>query len=287
MQADGPSHGSAPTGAPARIILLSDFGTVDGYPAAMRGVISTIAPGAVVADATHEIASGDVAAAAYVLARYARFHPPGTIHVAVVDPGVGSTRRALAARIDDQFYVAPDNGLLTRVLQHASSSRVVTIEAEAYRQRDVSATFHGRDIFAPAAAWLARGLPLDRLGAPIDDPVLLDLLQPQRIGDHVQGVVEYIDRFGNLITNIPAAWLDGSARVTIRGRDVGPLCTTYSDAMPGSPLALTGSDGMLEIAVRDGSAAAFLGVERNAAVDVRAVPRGNIIFATENTEDTG
>lgn len=238
----------------------------------MRGVISAIAPNAVVADATHEIAPGDVSAAAYVLARYARFYPPGTIHVAVVDPGVGSQRRALAARIDQQFYVAPDNGLLTRVLNRAASSRFVTIDAEAYRRIEVSATFHGRDIFAPAAAWLACGVPLDDLGARIDEPVLLDLPHPQRTRSRVEGVVEYVDHFGNLITNIPASWLDAGALVAVADREVGILRTTYSDVVPGSALALTGSDGMLEIAVRDGSASALLRVGRNAAVDVRSIP---------------
>src|SRR5690606_7024114 len=161
--------------APARIVLLTDFGTRDGYPAAMRGVIAGIAPRALVDDATHEIPPGDVHSAAYVLARYASFHPPGTIHLAVVDPGVGSERRAIAAEIDSRYYVAPDNGLLTRVLLRTPSARVVALDALEYRLPAISSTFHGRDVFAPAAAWLARGVPLENLGAAVDEPVLLDL----------------------------------------------------------------------------------------------------------------
>src|SRR5690606_2484520 len=185
--------------APARIVLLTDFGTRDGYPASMRGVIAGIAPHASVDDATHDITPGDVHSAAYVLARYARFQPRGTIHLAVVDPGVGSARRAIAAEIDGQYYVTPDNGLLTRVLRDAASSRVVELDETGYHRAEVSATFHGRDIFAPAAAWLARGVTLDEQGHPLDVPVLLDLPQPQYDGAGIEGVVEYVDHFGNLI----------------------------------------------------------------------------------------
>jgi S-adenosylmethionine hydrolase len=271
MQADEPPPRSAPEPAtgPARIVLLTDFGTRDGYPATMRGIIAGIAPHAAVDDATHAITPGDVHAAAYVLARYARYFPPATIHLAVVDPGVGSPRRALAAQIDGQRYVAPDNGLLTRVLLRATSPHIVALEAPAYRRAEVSATFHGRDIFAPAAAWLARGVALEELGDRIDDPVLLDLPQPERHAAAIDGVVEYTDRFGNLITNIPVAWIGASARVTIEGREIGPLRSTYADVVPGSALALAGSDGMLEIAVRDGSAAAVLQLGRAARVSVR------------------
>lgn len=263
---DASPDARAATGA--RITLLTDFGTVDGYPAAMRGVIATIAPDAVVDDASHEIAPGDVHAAAFVLPRFARLYPPRTIHVAVVDPGVGSARRALAAAIDEHAYVAPDNGLLTRVLASAASARIVALEADAYRRRDVSATFHGRDVFAPAAAWLARGVPLEDLGPVVNDPVLLALPQPGRERGSVVGAVVHVDRFGNLITNVPGAWLDDGAHVSVEGRPVGTLRHTYADVVPGSPLALIGSDGLLEIAVRDGSAATVLGVGRDAAVRV-------------------
>lgn len=269
MRPDEQQHRSASDNTPTRIVLLTDFGTRDGYPAAMRGVISSIAPHAVVDDATHDIAPGDVDAAAYVLARYARFHPPGTIHLAVVDPGVGSERRALATEIDGQYYVAPDNGLLTRVLQRATTSFMVTLATAEYRLPEVSATFHGRDVFAPAAAWLARAIPLHELGPTIDDPILLELPQAMRHGTTISGVVEYIDRFGNLITNINAEWINADSRVVIEGKNVGPLRRTYADVKRGELIALTGSDGLLEIALRDGSAAAALGVERQAVVTVR------------------
>ncbi|MHB1167950.1 MAG: SAM hydrolase/SAM-dependent halogenase family protein [Longimicrobiales bacterium] len=266
MRPDEQQHRSASANAPARIVLLTDFGTRDGYTAAMRGVISSIAPHAVIDDATHEIAPGDVDAAAYVLARYARFHPPATIHLAVVDPGVGSERRALAAEVDGQYYVAPDNGLITRVLQRATKPRIVALTNTEYRLPELSATFHGRDVFAPAAAWLARGIPLHELGPPIDDPVLLELKQPRYDSATIRGVVEHIDRFGNLITNIAAHSLSADSRVKIEGHEIGPLRGTYADVEPGEVIALAGSDGMLEIAVRDGSAADALPAKRGAKV---------------------
>ena len=269
MRPDEQQHRSASANAPTRIVLLTDFGTRDGYPAAMRGVISSIAPHAVIEDATHEIMPGDVDAAAYVLARYARFHPPATIHLAVVDPGVGSERRALAAEVDGQYYVAPDNGLITRVLQRATRPRIVALTNTEYRLPELSATFHGRDVFAPAAAWLARGTPLHELGPTVEDPVLLALTHATRNDATITGAVEYIDHFGNLITNISAEWVNADSRVEIEGHEIGPLRGTYADVEPGEVIALAGSDGMLEIAVRDGSAAAALGVVRQAVVTVR------------------
>ena len=255
------------SGADARrITLLTDFGTRDGYVAAMRGVIHSIAPLALVDDASHEIEPGDVAAAAYTLARYARWYPSGSIHVVVVDPGVGTARRPLAAVIDDFVYVAPDNGVLTRVLGNARDAHIVEIIERVNLTPDVSATFHGRDIFAPAAARLATGWTLDRLGPAVNDPVLLRVPGPTREGDTVKGEVVYVDRFGNLITNVPKEWLAADADVRLEGTAVGPLRRTYGDVASGEPIALLGSDGMLEIAVRDGSAAGKFNAHRGATV---------------------
>ena len=257
-----------PVQPPRRITLLTDFGTRDGYVAAMKGVIASLAPNAMVDDASHDIGPGDIAAASFTLARYARRYPPGSIHVVVVDPGVGSARRALAAMIDGRAYVAPDNGVLTDVLDDARETRIIEITDTAILSGEVSATFHGRDIFAPAAARLASGWELDRLGSPVNDPVVLDVPQPKRERDQVRGVVMHIDRFGNLITNIPGGWLSAAATVRIGDMDVGGVRRTYADTAPGTALALIGSDGHLEIAVRDGSAAQLLGAIRGTAVHV-------------------
>lgn len=251
-----------------RITLLTDFGTADGYVAAMKGVIAQIAPEAVVDDAAHDIPPGDVDAAAFALARYWRLYPPGTVHVVVVDPGVGTERRAIAARVDGRFFVAPDNGVLSRVLDETPAEAIVSIENSSLRRDVVSATFHGRDIFAPAAAHLARGTPLDAFGPQVHDPILLPIPRPERLGRRIRGQVVAVDRFGNLITNVPGDWVEAGAHVTLAGRDVGPLRRTYADAPPGGVLALVGSTGVVEISVRGGSAAQELAAGRGTIVTI-------------------
>jgi S-adenosylmethionine hydrolase len=251
-----------------RITLLTDFGTADGYVAALRGVIAATTPDAVVQDAAHDIPPGDVEAAAFVLARYAHLFPPGTVHLVVVDPGVGTARRAIAASVDDQLFVAPDNGVLSYVLARAQRSALVALENPRHQRLPASATFHGRDIFAPAAAHLAAGAPLTELGSEVRDPVLLDLSSPVKEAGGVCGVVVHVDRFGNLISNIPAQWIQPGARVAVDAHQVGRVRRTYGDAGAGEVLALIGSDGLLEVGVRDGNAARTLAVGRGAVVRV-------------------
>ncbi|MBI4409937.1 MAG: SAM-dependent chlorinase/fluorinase [Gemmatimonadetes bacterium] len=252
-----------------RITLLTDFGTADGYVGAMKGVIASIAPEAVVDDVAHDLPPGDVRAAAWTLARYWRLYPAGTVHVAVVDPGVGSERRALAASCDGRLLLAPDNGVLTRVFDEAPPAALVSIEDRRHLREPVSATFHGRDVFAPAAAHLARGLPVADLGPAVRDPLLFQVPPPSREADSIHGEVVHVDRFGNLITNIPGEWCAGGAAVRVGQDTVGAVRRTYSDVVPGEALALVGSAGLLEISVRDGSAAERLGVGRGAAVEVK------------------
>lgn len=252
-----------------RITILTDFGTADGYVAAMKGVIAGIAPDVAIDDAAHDIPAGDVEAAAFALSRYWHLYPAGAVHLVVVDPGVGSARRAIAARVHGRLFVAPDNGVLTRVLDEAAADRIVSIENPAYIRDTVSATFHGRDIFAPAAAHLARGTPLQALGPDVADPVRLPIPRPERAAGAIHGHVVAIDRFGNLITNVPGAWLGPNARVVLAGRDVGPIRRTYADVRPGQPLALVGSTGMLEVSVRDGSAAQAFEAARGAPVRIQ------------------
>lgn len=294
--------------SPTRVTFLSDFGTADGYAAAMAGVVAAAAPAAAVEHAAHDIAPGDIFGAALALVRYALLYPPGTVHLIVVDPGVGTGRRAIAATIEGRHFVAPDNGVLTLVLRDAADARVVAVE-RAGRGRDAAPTFHGRDIFAPAAAYLARGEPLDGLGPAIRDPVTLEIPAPSRGGQatpagqggrgeqrrvepSAQGEVLHVDRFGNLITNIPAAWVsagggghgDGDAgpggrdagrgererrvRVRVGGVDVGPVRRTYGDVDRGELVALIGSLDLLEVSVRDGSAARRLDANRGSAVEL-------------------
>ncbi len=244
------------------VTLLSDFGTRDGFAAAMKGVVLSIAPDARVVDATHDIAPGDIEAGAWVLFQYWKLFPVGTVHVAVVDPGVGSTRKALAVEADDRVIVAPDNGLITRVLRSASSWRCVEITELRFARPEVSATFHGRDIFAPVAAHLSKGASLKELGPQFESPVTLQIEQPARSGREVRGRVVHIDRFGNLITDIPAEWIDERWRFAVGGQRVGPLRASYSDAEIGELVVVLGSVGTVEIAARGRPAAEKTGAAR-------------------------
>ncbi len=258
------------------ITLTTDFGLNDAYVGAMKGVILGLAPHVTIVDITHNIPPQAMAQAAYVIAAAAPYFPAGTVHVVVVDPGVGSQRRPIAVQTSQAIFVAPDNGVLTHVLQSGTSGEspmtVVHLTRREYWLPQVSHTFHGRDIFAPVAAYLARGVPITSLGEPIGDPVMLDLPQPRRMPDgSLRGQVVYVDRFGNLVTNVPAGWLDRAVRwqIEVAGRTVEKLSTTYSDVPGGQLLALIGSAGTLELAVREGSAARMLGIGIGEPVVVR------------------
>lgn len=260
---------------PARLTLLTDFGTADGYAAAMAGVIAAAVPQVVIDHASHDIDPGDIVTAALTLSRYAFLYPEGTVHLVVVDPGVGTQRRALAGLVNGRCFVAPDNGVLTRVLAAADDGRLVELDESAVpppsgRPGGTSATFHGRDLFAPAAALLARGEALEALGSPVSDPVLLPLSEPTRGSAGIRGAVVQVDRFGNLVTDVPGSWLEGvsSPEVRVEGRRAGPFCRTYGDVEPGSLLTLVGSLGLLEISVRDGSATDRLNAGRGSRVTV-------------------
>ena len=251
------------------ITLLTDFGTADGYVAAMKGVIASIAPKVRVDDAAHDVAPGDVMGAALALKRYWQLYPTGSIHVVVVDPGVGSDRRGIALEADDRFCVGPDNGVFTHVLRDAERVNVVSLESREFFRPAVAATFHGRDIFAPVAAHLASGVSLSRLGPAVSDPVKLPWPEPRCDDDGaVEGTVVHVDRFGNLITNISAEWCERARTVTVGGSGVGPLRRTYADVAPNEPVALIGSLELLEISVREGNAAEILDVRRGDPVRI-------------------
>lgn len=246
--------------APA-ITLLTDFGTADGYVAEMKGVLCTLAPGVPLIDVTHDIFPQDITAARLVLARCWRRFPAGTVHVVVVDPGVGTQRAAIAVESEGRFLVGPDNGVLSPAL-FALDARVVRLPVPI----TAAATFHGRDVFAPAAAALAEGAALTDLGESFTTPVRLRTPQPRRDADgSLHGEVLTIDRFGNVITNLMRREAAGTVEVEVAGR-VARLVRTYGDAVAGELVALVGSSGFVEIAMRNGSAAGALGIARGEAV---------------------
>lgn len=255
------------------ITLTTDFGQSDSYVGAMKGVILGIAPQACIVDISHQAPPQDVRRAIAILQGIVPYYPPDTIHVVVVDPGVGSQRRPIAIRTAQGVFVGPDNGVFTRVIADAAASgslfAILHLDNPTYWLPAVSWTFHGRDIFAPVAAHLAAGAPFASLGTPIDDPVTLPLSQPQRLLDgRIRGQIVAVDHFGNLISDVPAEWLASRHwRFHIAGQLVDGLCQTYAAAAPGQLLALIGSGGQLEIAVRNGSAAQQLGVQADEPIE--------------------
>jgi S-adenosylmethionine hydrolase len=254
------------------IALLTDFGLRDHYVGAMKGVMLGICPQATLLDITHEIAPQDVLGGALELAAAHRYFPPGTIFLAVVDPGVGSTRRGIAAACGDYRFVAPDNGVLTVVLDQAPAAQAVELTDPKYARATVSKTFEGRDRFGPAAAWLASGVELTALGRAASSLVRLDLPMPRAVDGGVDGEVLRVDRFGNLTTNIDGGLLSriaGPATVRIGSHLIPRIVATYADAKPGELCALVGSSDRLEIAVNGDSAAALLGASRGAPVQLR------------------
>ena len=250
------------------ITLTTDFGLADHYVGVMKGVVLGLSPTATIVDITHEIASQDLRHGAVVLANAVWFFPPGTVHVAVVDPGVGTARRIIAVAARDQVILAPDNGLVTLVLDAAPRARINAVTDERFFRAKVSRTFHGRDVFAPVAAYLANGLAPDALGPAVSDPVRLPWPTPQVEEGRVTGEVLYADRFGNLVTTIgvrEAAALGARSEVHVAGRTC-PLVRTYGDASPGTLVALIGSTDRLEVAVVQGSARDLLGLGPGAPV---------------------
>jgi S-adenosylmethionine hydrolase len=258
------------------IALLSDFGSRDHYAGAMKGVALGICPDATLVDVTHELPPHDVAAGALELAACYRYFPAGTVFLVVVDPGVGSTRRGIAAEAGEHRFVAPDNGVLTLVFDETPPKKVVELTERRYARPTVSRTFEGRDRFAPAAAWLARGIELSALGRPAGSVHRLELPRPQASGDRIVGEVLRVDRFGNLISNIDRRTFDAFVPVDARGaldilvgtHQIGRIVTTYADAAPGELCALFGSSDHLEIAANGSSAAALLALTRGAPVHI-------------------
>jgi hypothetical protein len=261
------------------ITLLTDFGTHDAYVAIMKGVILKVNPRATIVDITHWVGPQNVHQAAYAIAGSYRYFPAETVHIVVVDPGVGSRRAIVALRLNGQTFLAPDNGVLSPFLEKETIEKIVRVENTDYFLKPVSRTFHGRDVFAPVGAHLSLGLPLDRLGTPIESTALvrLDLVQPRLGKDgRISGTVIDIDRFGNLITNVdwpfvkrhyPAA--DHSRlRLVIGRHKLNCLSATYESVTPGTPLFLVGSRGFFEISVNQGNAARFFAARTGNSITV-------------------
>ena len=261
----GPALPPSYSGRPI-VTLTSDFGTSDFYVAAMKAVLLRASPEARLIDVTHAVPRHDILCGSITLERAVDGFPPGTTHLAVVDPGVGTDRRLLVAEVKQQRVVCPDNGLITWSWRRHGGGRAYELLWRP--EREASYTFHGRDIMAPCAGMLAAGVPLGELARPLDTPVLLDVA-PSDGGGGVARVI-HVDAFGNATTDLSHELL-GERRlraVRVKGRDLGRLRRTYWDVPPGKPLALIGSSGLLEIAVRDGSAAQDLGLRVGDEVDI-------------------
>ncbi|HEX4600847.1 MAG TPA: SAM-dependent chlorinase/fluorinase [Gemmatimonadales bacterium] len=241
------------------ITLLTDFGAADSYVGEVKGVLLTQVHGAVLVDITHQVPPGDVRAGQYILSRVWHRFPQGSVHLAVIDPGVGTARRVLAAQAAGHFFVAPDNGLLSFLPRDA---HFVALPIPPH----AAPTFHARDVFAPVAGQLALGTALTHLGQSVADPHRDPLPAPVHDGTAVVGEVIYIDRFGTLISNIRGAQVEPGVRIKVAETEVGPLARTFGDVGRGQLVAFVGSGGTVEVAVRDGSAARMLGVGVGAEV---------------------
>ena len=239
------------------LTLLTDFGLQDNYVGVMKGVIARINPHLSIIDITHDIPPQNLDAACFCLMTAYPYFPAGTVHVAVVDPGVGTQRRAVAIEFTSGFLVGPDNGIFTGLLDHEKIIAAVELTNPEYRLKpESSATFHGRDIFAPAGAHLAAGTPMLNLGKEIEPATLirLDLPTCTETDSGPTGKIQYIDRFGTLVTNIPGASVRGRQWSVNAGRKSIPGGKTYGDSRPGSLVAIEGSHGFIEIAINGGSA---------------------------------
>lgn len=260
------------------VTILTDFGTVDGYVAAMKGALLSVNSSATIVDVTHHIPTQDVTEAAFQLATVWSTFPKGTTHLVVVDPGVGGSRRGIAVEIEGHYFVCPDNGILTLVLGNNPASQAVHLDATGLMREDISSTFHGRDVFAPIAGYISGAqIEFEKLGSRIDPESIVSLpWAPVRTGDvEIRAPIVSIDRFGNcrtLITRASLPWSTQNVYVNCGDVTVRGIQNTYSDVPIGKTLALFGSHGGLEIAVRQGSAETSWDLQRGDIVSVFPVP---------------
>ncbi|MEX5218645.1 MAG: SAM-dependent chlorinase/fluorinase [Nitrospira sp.] len=263
-------------GALSVMTLLTDFGTRDYFVASMKGVILNINPQARIADLSHEVAPHDIAGAAYLLKSCYRYFPDGTVHVAVVDPGVGSNRRPLLISTSRYFFIGPDNGLFTYVCDEETGVEIRQIENRQYRLDSQGSTFDGRDLFAPAAAWLTKGQAVSSFGRLLTTYERIPTAAPGWDRQVMAGQIMHVDHFGNLISNLTSFELKEVRGVTKRaasslrlgGQTIEGLVSSYSDGDSGVPQALINSNGQIEVFVREGNAAELLGIGRGARIEL-------------------
>lgn len=255
------------------ITLLTDFGTKDYFAASLKGVILTINPAACLVDLSHHIEPHRIAEAAYCLQACYRMFPEGTVHVAIVDPGVGSRRRPILVKTSRYYFVAPDNGLLTPIFNEEQDIEIRLLENQRYQRNSPGATFHGRDVFAPAAAWLTTGELLSSFGRLVSDPVHLNWPQPRVDERAIVGEIVYIDRFGNLISNISLSQLEvdskGITQIRVGPHAVGNIVASYSDGVADVLHAVINSNGMLELFLKERPASELFQVRVGAVVDMQ------------------
>ncbi len=250
---------------PVLISITTDFGLKDHYTGAMKGAILTVNPAAKLIDISHAITPGDILQGAFVMAEACRYYPRGTVHLGVVDPGVGGPRRAVIVETERFLFVGPDNGLLSLAAESDGIKRVFEIKNEKYMREAISRTFHGRDIFGPVAGHLSLGVAPTEFGPLTRDLLMINLPEPECIEGAVNGEVIHIDSYGNIITNIMAELIEsslgtGDIELTIKGRKVKGLYRSYASIEPGGLGALTGSSGRVEVAAHEGSGAGILGL---------------------------
>ena len=256
------------------ITITTDFGNLNGFVGTMKGVIYNITPDAQIVDITHEIPAQDVRTGSIALWRAVPYFPAGTVHIAVVDPGVGTTRRPIAAKLGDQYFVLPDNGLITPMLEDAKAAgkeiTIVHLDKPQYWLPTVYTTFHGRDIFAPSGAWLAKGVALQEMGTLITDPVLTPLPKPEKTDTGYKANIIVIDVFGNCSTNLRVSQVPDLSKATlkIKNETIEGIVPSYGHRKLGDLVAVTDSEGFVEIAVVNGSAARQFGIQLDDPVEV-------------------
>ena len=260
------------------ITLTTDFGHDDWFVGVMKGVILQINPGAAIVDITHGIQPGNVRAAAFSLMASARYFPAGSIHVVVVDPGVGSTRRALVVQTDQGFFLGPDNGVLSWALRDSEIRGMHVLENERYFLSPISQTFHGRDIFAPVAGHLSNGVLIGAFGAALDAYQILEWREARKEGDFILGEIVHIDRFGNAISNIEQDMIETNMEVWADDDLVCGGGECYQEVRPGEAVAVCGSTGFLEIAINGGSAAANFNWSAGQRLKVRRAPPLSLVM---------
>lgn len=251
------------------IALLTDFGTKDWFAASMKGAILGVNPRAVILDVTHDIPRGNIPAAAFSLFACHTSFPKGTVFAVIVDPGVGSTRAAIAVFAGGYFFVGPDNGVLSVAVNAYPQAEIRELRNSACFRKTVSPTFHGRDIFAPVAARISKGFAFWKLGPKRKGMECISMPVAKKAGKQIKGMVMYIDGFGNCITNVPTVFASRKrARLRVRNRSI-PICPFYADVGEGKPLAVAGSCGFIEVSVNQGNAAKELRLKVGDTVSIR------------------